>query len=322
MKRLTAVILLTGAVAFAACAEDQQDPVAPDGEVTNAVNGAAKGAVGGSTPFTTDPAAKQEIEARLTDYVKRKAAEIEAMRAEAGVVAPAVAPLGFYWTGYVDGETVGAEVVFEDRGNKRLPIQWVPGDPRRLGRTDIGYAYDQLGIIGNYTTPNVTASETFAAIDRAIATWEDETCSSGLTIPLGTFVEWLFFESDVLHQGYFPLGPGVLGVTSIFVFVDADGPTDIDSDGNLDYAFAVITYNSQFPWAIDGNIDVETVALHEMGHGLAQAHFGKAFITTANNRVHFSPRSVMNAGYSGVQQSLTGTDRAGHCGMYGSWPNN
>jgi hypothetical protein len=59
-----------------------------------------------------------------------------------------------------------------------------------------------------------------------------------------------------------------------------------------------------------------------MGHGFGQAHFGAAFQTGANDKLHFAPRAVMNAAYSGVQQSLTGTDRGGFCSMYGSWPNN
>lgn len=103
--------------------------------------------------------------------------------------------------------------------------------------------------------------------------------------------------------------------------MDSNGPTDIDGDGNLDYAFAVILYTSLVPWAIDADFDIETVALHESGHGLGQAHFGKGFLS-ANGKLHLAPRAVMNATYSGIQQKLTGTDNAGHCSMWGSWPNN
>jgi len=326
MKRFPAALLLAGAVALTGCTEDR-NPLSPEGDGAVAAARADRAAKSEGEPFTMDPAVKADIEARLTDYVEQKAAMIAARRAEEGVDLPdgvAVEPLGFAWTGRLDGETVGAEVIFEDRGNKQFVFQWVPGDPRRGGRTDIGYAIDDLGIFGNYTAPGVTSTESVAAIDRAMATWDGQRCSKGLTIPRGDFFEWLFFESDVFHEGFFSLPPNVIGVTSPFIFVDAvtGDPTDIDADGNLDYAFAIITYNSNFMWGIDSDIDVETVALHEMGHGLAQAHFGKAFITPSNNKLHFAPRSVMNAAYSGVQQSLTGTDRAGHCSMYGSWPNN
>jgi hypothetical protein len=64
------------------------------------------------------------------------------------------------------------------------------------------------------------------------------------------------------------------------------------------------------------------VALHESGHGLSQGHFGKAFGTDANGKIHFSPLAVMNAAYSGVQQDLKGSDNAGHCSVWASWPNN
>jgi hypothetical protein len=32
-----------------------------------------------------------------------------------------------------------------------------------------------------------------------------------------------------------------------------------------------------------------------MGHGLGQPHFGTAFQTLANGKLHFAPRRVMNA---------------------------
>ncbi|MDH3735275.1 MAG: hypothetical protein OEU54_17220, partial [Gemmatimonadota bacterium] len=151
---------------------------------------------------------------------------------------------------------------------------------------------------------------------RAMATWGATSCSSGLSIDETT----VFGDWDIIHGGFIGLPPGVLGVTFPFIWVDGNGPTDIDNDGNFDYAFAFIFYNSAFPWAIDGNFDVETVALHEAGHGLGQGHFGKAFGTIANGKIHFAPRAVMNAAYSGVQQSPAGTDNGGHCSIWGSWP--
>lgn len=179
---------------------------------------------------------------------------------------------------------MGGQVIFEDRGNKQLAPQWVPGDPRRNGRTDIGYAI--APVVGPAAPTGLTPAEVEAAIDRGMTTWEEPTCSEGLTIPRGTLTDWLAFDSDILHAGFAPLAPGVIGVTSPFIFVDSDTgePTDIDSDGHLDYAFAVITYSSEFAWAIDDNFDVETIALHEAGHGLAQGHFGKAFITRPTAR--------------------------------------
>jgi hypothetical protein len=75
------------------------------------------------------------------------------------------------------------------------------------------------------------------------------------------------------------------------------------------------------PWRINGFPDVESVALHEFGHGLSQAHFGEAFLTDSNGKVHFAPLAVMNAGTDRVSQELLGTDVAGHCSIWGNWPN-
>jgi hypothetical protein len=65
---------------------------------------------------------------------------------------------------------------------------------------------------------------------------------------------------------------------------------------------------------------VETVALHESGHGLSQAHFGKIFLTNAIGLVHFAPFAVMNPVITRQADELTGSDLAGHCSLWGSWP--
>ena len=91
----------------------------------------------------------------------------------------------------------------------------------------------------------------------------------------------------------------ILGITFTEMFVDENGnPTDVNNDGKLDVAFREIFYNNAdpdangntVPWRIDAYPDVESVALHEFGHGLSQAHFGKAFLTNSNDKVHFAPR--------------------------------
>src|SRR5687767_2498895 len=58
-------------------------------------------------------------------------------------------------------------------GNKRLGADFVPGDPRRGGRTNITYWVNEAG--GN--TGALTAAQTTAAIDRAMSTWDNVTCS-------------------------------------------------------------------------------------------------------------------------------------------------
>ena len=135
-------------------------------------------------------------------------------------------------------------------------------------------------------------------------------------------------HADIQHAGWEMLEvegedfwDGVLGVTFTFIFYDENGwYTDIDRNRKLDVAFREIYYSPIAPWAIGDDYDVETIALHEMGHGLSQAHFGKFFVTWTNLKGHRAPFALMNPWYWGVQHTLTGTDVAGHCSNWASWP--
>lgn len=243
-----------------------------------------------------------------------------------------------------NADGAGNTVFFNNRGNKQLSGDFVPGDPRRGGFNDIAYATD--GTEGA-TSSGLSQAQTDAAILSAMDTWDNVSCSNGLDITnLGSapfdlgYVEALvtdgaqgsFFFTDLMHSGFnttvtdIVFGPGssVLGVTFTFNFIDpATGDlSDIDNNGKTDVAFRDIYYNDSFSWAIGSTFDVETVALHEAGHGLSQGHFGKLSRTDSNGKFHFSPRAVMNAGYTGVQTSIGATDNAGHCSNWGSWPNN
>ncbi|MBA7649422.1 hypothetical protein ES703_57219 [subsurface metagenome] len=225
---------------------------------------------------------------------------------------------------------------------------WVPFDPWRYGTREIFWLSDQT----EGTANGVTLEDTQAAIDRAMATWNTVTCANiplvkwqDLGIDWG-YVQWLWgfggvpgWYADITHAGWLPgsffdiLDPGppagstyIIGVTFTAVWLDSPGgePTDIDNNRKEDVAFREIYYNNAFPWGIDTDwpIDVETVVLHETGHGLSLDHFGKFLKTDKNGKFHFAPRAVMNAGYTGVQQYLTGTDLAGHCSIWAAWPYN
>lgn len=247
---------------------------------------------------------------------------------------------------YTAQEEVGQTIYFHDRA-LRMDSHWVPFDPDRWGVRDIFWLSDQT----EGTADGLSQGDTQAALSNAMSTWDGVTCS---TIPLVQlsdygldwgYVEWLWdgsgfpgWYADITHAGWLP-GPFfdfaldepgaseyVLGVTFTFIWVDSGGePTDIDNNGKLDVAFREIYYNNYFTWTVDPDnpvFDVETVVLHETGHGLSQGHFGTLFRTDRNGKFHFSPRAVMNAGYTGVQQDLTGTDIGGHCSIWGGWPNN
>ncbi|KPM47459.1 hypothetical protein [Jiulongibacter sediminis] len=241
----------------------------------------------------------------------------------------------------IDAAT-GNTVFFNDRGNKQLSADFVPLDPRRGGRANITYLVDD-----EFTSDNgLTAAELEQAIDNGMNTWDAEGCSNlGITkVPysgnsgfvsssLG-FGGDITLDADIQHSGFLPraffdaLAPGggdfILGVTFTLLWQDGAGNfTDIDNNGKLDVAFREIYYNDKFSWNTDGNsYDLETIALHESGHALSQAHFGKAFRSGGNGKLHFSPRAVMNAAYSGVQRDLKSTDHSGHCSNWSSWPNN
>lgn len=245
---------------------------------------------------------------------------------------------------YYTNDGMGNTVFFNDRGNKQLGGDFVPADPRRGGFTDIAYAID--GTEGA-TASGLSQGQTDGAILSAMNTWSNVACSDGLTLTsLGSspfdlgYVEALvtggaqgaFFFTDLMHSGFnttvtdavFGPGSSVLGVTFTFNFIDpaTGNPTDIDSNGKADVAFRDIYYNDRYLWGIGTGVDVETVVLHEAGHGLSQGHFGKLFRSNGNDEFHFAPRALMNAGYTGIQRSVEKTDKAGHCSNWAQWPNN
>lgn len=255
------------------------------------------------------------------------------------------------WVTRDNAQFAGQEVFAFDRGNKQLDFQFVPNDPRRGEGTEITYLVDQSDG-ATHTGAPLTNAQTEAAIDRAMHTWETTTTCSNFPINKVAdngadpdVIDGIVFNdpglvgtprADITDAGFYPaeffdlLAPGgsesILGVTFTFFFSD-DGvnPTDINHDKKGDAAFRETYYNDAFPWGINTDnrevIDVETVALHESGHGLSQAHFGKIFATLANLRLHVAPEAVMNAIIILQKHSLLGSDRAGHCSIWGNWPN-
>jgi hypothetical protein len=246
---------------------------------------------------------------------------------------------GEYLTTGESGQ-VGKTIYFRDVGNKQLEADFVPG--QSLDGTDnVSFYVDQ-------TRPSAVlpVEATTAAIVRAMNTWDGVTCSdlgmyqvpSSSTIKTG-FISALLgyggsgdYTADVVHSGWLPasffdaIAPDgstyILGVTFTIIFTDdAGNPTDIDNNKKADVAWRETYYNDAFTWKIGNHYDVETIALHESGHGLSQAHFGKAFVDNGSGKLHFAPRAVMNAAYSGIQTSIEKTDNAGHCSNWASWPN-
>jgi hypothetical protein len=243
------------------------------------------------------------------------------------------------------GEDFGGTVLAKNVGNKQLVDDFVAHDVNREdwsgpaggSSDDITYAIDQTGdavpVLGG-----LSAAQTDAAIVRAMNSWEAVGCSNlplarnddfGLDIGLVAFLNGLggspFVFADVQHAGWRDINfaGGILGVTFTFIFIDGNGdPVDTDGDGQIDVAFREIYYDPSFSWADNGtdDIDVESVALHEAGHGLSQAHFGKVWLKN-DGSLAASPRAVMNALYADPFRNLAGPDNGGHCSNWSNWPN-
>ena len=236
---------------------------------------------------------------------------------------------------------VGRTVFFRNVGNKQLTEDFIPG--LSLDSTDaISYYIDE-----NRPSADLDVASSSEAIARAMRTWDNVRCSdlgifrvpSQRSIETG-FVSALFgfggsfdYVADVVHAGWLPAaffdliaedgGAYILAVTFTIIFTDDNGaPTDLDNNGKDDVAWREIYYNDAFSWADGAHYDVETVALHETGHGLSQGHFGTAFADAGGGKIHFSPRAVMNAAYSGIQTTIHATDNGGHCSNWSDWPEN
>lgn len=248
----------------------------------------------------------------------------------------------------LDSNEAGQTIIFRDLGNRQLAFDFVPGDTRRAWRapgTGISFAVDNVNL-----TADLPGATELDQIRAAMATWENVNCSTlplvdfGNTgVDLGVVQRQLGFggipavAADLQHVGFLPanfflqLGSSnILAVTFTFRFIDGAGnSTDIDNNGSFDAAFREIYYNDGFTWEDDANdvpgdgrFDLQTVSLHEVGHGLSQAHFGTGRIHAQTGRIQLSPQAVMNAGYIYGQRSLLGTDNGGHCSNWASWPNN
>lgn len=210
---------------------------------------------------------------------------------------------------------------------------WVAGDPRRAADGDrLTYLVSRSdGPAGGQLLDGDTA-----AIDRAMASWAAVPCLSGKVeiverpdsgedidifdsvFGYGGFGNWQ--AADVVFGGWMPPsffdtvageggGESILAISVTFVFVGPDEqPTDLDGDQKLDVAANEIYFNDGFSWQIGNGYDVETVALHELGHSLGIGHVDSRHM------------AAMNPTYAGVRTQLTQNDGAAACPIWASWP--
>ncbi len=248
---------------------------------------------------------------------------------------------------------LGATVFAKDVGNKQLDLHFVSGLLLYASSAPgvVSFAIDTHESVAN---GGLTGAQTAAAISSAMSTWGNQSCSTlqvgQVGVPRGTdlgIVQNLLgyggadiWVADITHAGWLPgsffdqVASGgqsfIIGVTFTLIWVDGDGnPVDTNHDGKYDAAFREIYYNNAFTWTTNvvdwtsADIDVETIALHEGGHGFSQAHFGQILFDGSGfhdlNHLHFAPRAVMNAIYWDSQRSLLGSDTAGHCSIWATW---
>lgn len=247
----------------------------------------------------------------------------------------------------VDGVDEANTVYAKNVGNKQLAYDWSPFHPFQIGAVngdEISYLVDTSDSSywtlapGNIPTL-IPAPAVEAAIDRSMQTWDDVQCSKGSIVKIADdgsdpdivdyflgFGSYGTPRAEITHAGFTPpgaLAPGILAVTYTLLFVDNTGNyMDYNGDGKYDVGLREIYYSGRYYWSVTGagGIDIETVSLHEAGHGLSQGHFGTVALNN-KGELKLSPRAVMNANYSGVQRELAGTDRGGHCSIWGNWPN-
>lgn len=203
-------------------------------------------------------------------------------------------------------------------------FRWVADDSRR-GKNGSGLTFlvDESWSDGSASPLDQKTLERVVA--KGAETWRNDSCLADWPLrqtpyPGGdvTVFDYLLgtggfghpFAADVVVAGLPAgmeevFGDDVLAFAVTFVFVDGSGtPTDVDGDGHLDTALNEIYFNPQAAWATDGGaegIDLESAALHELGHAIGLGHFGAP------------PESVMTPVYSGPRRTLYPIDHAALC---------
>ncbi len=206
-------------------------------------------------------------------------------------------------------------------------FRWVPGDARR-GSSDASLSYLFDGSWGDLGPGGISRQGVEDAVNRAVAVWSQDSCLDAVPLvdrgeATGDVTVFDFvagagglgdpFAADLVVAGFQPgldsvFDSNIVAFSVSFIFVDADGnPTDIDHDGHFDTAHNEIYFNENLDWSLHGGsgFDVETTALHELGHALGLGHFGPP------------PTSVMNPVYEGIRRHLFPIDHAALCLLYG-----
>jgi hypothetical protein len=145
--------------------------------------------------------------------------------------------------------------------------------------------------VSDQNVPDVTADGFRTAVGRAFATWQDLPTAS-ITYEFAGFTSARPDQDDGMSTLGFRNRPEldrVLATTSFLIDLGTGAP--IESD---------ILFNSAFPWSTaengeSGRFDVQSIALHEIGHmsGLGHSALGETELRETGGRRVIAAESIM-----------------------------